>query len=92
MQASETLAQQPRPAAAPDHISTLFRTLPHAQDGLLVGAIITFVCAVLCLALIRPEVAGPGRTPTARAGAGAPGSKTAVPLGRGRSRALRQAP
>ena len=53
-----------------DHINTLFRTLPHAQDGLLVhvlrashasalneiilvGAIITFVGAVLCFVLIR---------------------------------------
>ncbi len=55
-----------------DHINTLFRTLPHAQDGflvhvlrasyasalneiLLVGAIITFVAAVLCLVLIRKK-------------------------------------
>lgn len=55
-----------------DHINTLFRTLPHAQDGLLVhvlrasyasalneiilvGAIITFVCAVLCFVLIRKK-------------------------------------
>jgi MFS family permease len=55
-----------------DHINTLFQTLPHAQDGvlvhvlrasyasalndiLLVAAIITFVCAVLCFVLIRQK-------------------------------------
>jgi EmrB/QacA subfamily drug resistance transporter len=54
------------------HINTLFRTLPHSQDGtlvhvlrasyasalndiLLVGAIVTFVCAVLCFVLIRQK-------------------------------------
>lgn len=102
-----------------DHINTLFRTLPHAQDGLLVhvlrashasalneiilvGAIITFVGAVLCFVLIRRRTSSPragmprtGRArakPAARAGTRAPGSKTAPPPGRGRSRALRQAP
>jgi EmrB/QacA subfamily drug resistance transporter len=55
-----------------DHINTVFRTLPHSQDGvlahvlrasytsaineiLLVGAIMTFVSAVLCFVLIRQK-------------------------------------